>query len=91
MFGKNTFFPSDPDSLNNLIIYFFIKNDLINIKCLVKIISVFSDSLVLVHSFLLSKKWAFIKAERTLSPHDMNRQGLPVPSTPFNHRSVSRA
>ena len=31
------------------------------------------------------------KAERTLSPHDMNRQGPPLPSTPFNHRSVSRA
>ena len=31
------------------------------------------------------------KAERTPSPHDMNRQGLPLPSTPFNHRSVSRA
>ena len=30
------------------------------------------------------------KAERTLSPHDMNRQGLPLPSTPFNHRSVSQ-
>ena len=28
------------------------------------------------------------KAERTLSPHDMNRQGPPLPSTPFNHRSV---
>ena len=31
------------------------------------------------------------EAERTLSPHDMNRQGLPLPSTPFNHRSVSLA
>ena len=31
------------------------------------------------------------KAERTLSPHDMNQQGLPLPTTPFNHRSVSRA
>ena len=30
------------------------------------------------------------KAERTPSPHDMNRQGLPLLSTPFNHRSVSQ-
>ena len=32
------------------------------------------------------------KAERTQSPHDMNRQGLPLPSTPFNpslaHRGI---
>ena len=31
------------------------------------------------------------KAERTPSPYDMNRQGFPLHSTPFNHRSVSRA
>ena len=31
------------------------------------------------------------KASRTLSRHDMNRQGLPLPSTPRYHRSVSRA
>ena len=32
------------------------------------------------------------KAERTLSPHDRNRHGLPLPSTPFNpslsHRGI---